>query len=1094
MSMPLGDRILIGVDGKAGQPGTQFYDARDTVAPPGRNGEHGRSASAATAGTNAGTVSIEITPSRLEPGGIHVVGTTTCAGSEWEVSADKTLFLSARGGDGGAGGRGEDGQMGGAGIKGENASEYAEAQAGGPGANGGDAGYGTDGGNGGNGGVVFIEVAEQNTDLLLGVDWDISGGMGGASGVHGNRGEGGKSGEGGDQFTWQVYDGIGYSCCGGAKVCTCSKFVQTNKYISYTRPVGPPGPYGMWGSLPSTDLKPGSNGAQGSVHIKVKSSNGMDSIYHGKYFLKITSFEIVDAGNDGVFEPGEHIIVRNICVQNIGGMPSPAHARIPVLIRSTAWFDPLIDEPAYLPNSIFPGETVSIRGEVRAFIRQEGQVRPPGVIFQAVDQLDLVAIMPGINRALPEFFQPVAVSIGYPLELEAPSYLSSVQRGNDVTFSWMLRNISNKPYGIKGALRRAGGTCLSEIGDNQLFKFTENNSNDNRHRGIDLPDIIAPGAVIMIAQTLKVSDRADQYSIGALTLELLLSEPGDKADWFSTLPSPCPPLRSIITYSLEVQISARYSYNPSSAFLIVVNSETKSETIHQLYRLMGDLKTSADVWNLSVYGSFISPTTGKCILLDYIGKTIVIFGNPFEYFRQGMRSAFGLIDPFVVAHLAAAGTNFLFPETVSGDASLSSWFSHLYFPTYVVAPETQAIDRKILIPTINCEQRNRNLDTHIFIAKTQLLKKNKIVLVDETKRTAKSLDDHLPLHRFSVSPVTSISKKIAGTVIVRQGLPRYARVVAAYGYWHDFGDRLSDLNTFMMIASLPFKTRVKIFWNKFSGYIPPDPAGDMYDVSVFESTTNKPILNPSGVVELDSGDVSAITREKSGKKADNPLSRAQIDEKIYKALALSLNYEMEQEISRFCAEAPWPDPIPENNCLYQVSKVDYFLTVAVNASKAELPSDFQLLVETLGCLVAGIEPVGAGQYIGQKMVSYGKRRSHLRLQIFAKLDVALRSVYAEKVAAKIKRKLMRESDKLKNDMGKTEEKTLMKVIMNKCGALTNENFASHHFLDASAAEGKSEAWAEHEAATRMTNHAELLTKIRMDELYSREILEKMVRM
>lgn len=66
------------------------------------------------------------------------MGTTTCAGSEWEVSADKTLFLSARGGDGGAGGRGEDGQMGGAGIKGENASEYAEAQAGGPGANGGE--------------------------------------------------------------------------------------------------------------------------------------------------------------------------------------------------------------------------------------------------------------------------------------------------------------------------------------------------------------------------------------------------------------------------------------------------------------------------------------------------------------------------------------------------------------------------------------------------------------------------------------------------------------------------------------------------------------------------------------------------------------------------------------------------------------------------------------------------------------------------------------------------------------------------------------------------------------------------------------------
>lgn len=66
------------------------------------------------------------------------------------------------------------------------------------------AGYGTDGGNGGNGGVVIIEVSEHDTNLLLAVDWDVSGGRGGDCGIHGNPGEGGQGGEGGAGFTWYI--------------------------------------------------------------------------------------------------------------------------------------------------------------------------------------------------------------------------------------------------------------------------------------------------------------------------------------------------------------------------------------------------------------------------------------------------------------------------------------------------------------------------------------------------------------------------------------------------------------------------------------------------------------------------------------------------------------------------------------------------------------------------------------------------------------------------------------------------------------------------------------------------------------------------
>lgn len=59
-------------------------------------------------------------------------------------------------------------------------------------------------------------------------------------------------------------------------------------------------------------------GTQGSVQIKVKSSNGMESIYPGKYHIRVVSYELVDENGDSIMEPGEHIVIRNICVQNLG--------------------------------------------------------------------------------------------------------------------------------------------------------------------------------------------------------------------------------------------------------------------------------------------------------------------------------------------------------------------------------------------------------------------------------------------------------------------------------------------------------------------------------------------------------------------------------------------------------------------------------------------------------------------------------------------------------------------------------------------------------------------------------------------------------
>lgn len=151
------------------------------------------------------------------------------------------------------------------------------------------------------------------------------------------------------------------------------------------------------------------------------------------------------------------------------------------------------------------------------------------------------------------------------------------------------------------------------------------------------------------------------------------------------------------------------------------------------------------------------------------------------------------------------------------------------------------------------------------------------------------------------------------------------------------------------------------------------------------------------------------------------------------------------------------------------------------------------MVETLGCVVASVQPTGAGQFIGQKMIRYGNRQTHLRMQLLEKLDAALRAVYTEKVASKLKRKILRASDKTKEEMLQTAEKTIAKVILSRLGAFASEQYSSVPFFDASALDGESEAWGETDAAARISLHAEALGKIGNDEAYSRAMLSGMTK-
>jgi hypothetical protein len=166
--------------------------------------------------------------------------------------------------------------------------------------------------------------------------------------------------------------------------------------------------------------------------------DGTSATYPSGYVLKVVSFDICDENEDGINEPGEHLLVSNIKVQNTGGMPSPKTADIDVLIHGTHWLDPIVSEPVRVPKDIKPGQTVLVPGTLKAFICHERSTRGPGQLLHATDEIQLIVTATRLGRTLPDFSGKTGIVIRYPLELDAPKYLDCVEKGDEVVFSWTV--------------------------------------------------------------------------------------------------------------------------------------------------------------------------------------------------------------------------------------------------------------------------------------------------------------------------------------------------------------------------------------------------------------------------------------------------------------------------------------------------------------------------------------------------------------------------------------------------------------------------------------------------------------------------------
>ena len=65
-------------------------------------------------------------------------------------------------------------------------------------------------------------------------------------------------------------------------------------------------------------MSPGRNGSDGSFAISVRNGDGSMSTYDSPFDFLLLDYEVVDENEDGIFEPGECAIIRNIRIKNNG--------------------------------------------------------------------------------------------------------------------------------------------------------------------------------------------------------------------------------------------------------------------------------------------------------------------------------------------------------------------------------------------------------------------------------------------------------------------------------------------------------------------------------------------------------------------------------------------------------------------------------------------------------------------------------------------------------------------------------------------------------------------------------------------------------
>ena len=584
-----------GTIGFHGAPGV-FSGASGGLGGPGGPGGPGTCGQRGNDATEASDVVLNLWGDANE---LNVGGTCTLAAQLGGPKAEEVLFVTCRGGDGGNGGRGGDGGRGGIGGHGGSGAtgHHGHSSAtgpggsggrggdGGPGGNGGPGGQGGRGGDGGHcgfGGMCVLQTATPQ--LLMLVEADCMAGKPGIGGDGGNGGAGGAGGIGG-------HGGAGGS--GGSGGSYRDSNGHTHHYSSGSS--GPSGFHGRSG-FPGPDGPPGNCGVDGNpanhggIHWVVSSPEGTVLYEAGtRYDTEVTSFKVISAIDDGIFEPNERISVFDVTVVNSGGLPLPSGASAFMPSTKTVKFEPTrFDLPS---EHLYPSQTFTIP------ITYYGRIfdqPPPNVPGPFVSYAEFHPRIELLGRPFEKSFLHRKLTVQYPVKLAYLKCSENLGRGEVSVLDIGVQNISTMPY---GSCNGSGGKVVAQIHlDARIIPVGSANigitavpytiTYDPSIRDsmyIQLHEI-PPGETVNVQVTVQMESRAELF---------------DRCYWQADLY-----LRDkLIEYNFEkIRVTPFYIPRDPPADILMVTNEviTRKEFVFW-QRILEILEVSVDFWDTTRY-------------------------------------------------------------------------------------------------------------------------------------------------------------------------------------------------------------------------------------------------------------------------------------------------------------------------------------------------------------------------------------------------------------------------------------------------------------------------------------------------------------
>jgi hypothetical protein len=610
---------------------------------------------------------------------------------------------------------------------------------------------------------------------------------------------------------------------------------------------------------------------------------------------------------------------------------------------------------------------------------------------------------------------------------------------------------------------------------------------------------------------MQMPGLAIPYSEGHLKLDLLLSEPGRIEERFSSLApdhAEYAELRTVASYDILLQISGVYSYNPESSYLLVINAQTPNNIIHGIIKFVRDcLKVSLDVFNISVTGTFIDKKTSRNILLNYFGKSIIVFPDQLNYFGRGKRTVLSFIDPCLACFLLKSGTSMLLAGVEDvGVSATQGWITSVKFPmnSYHCLDETPAADGSTQV------QSMKDLESAMFNVEDQkmpaqlpkytfastkpalgCLATDNSELLSAGKKGSNRMTKAFPLRRFAVTTDTSTrNQNSPGSVHLREGLPLYAKLIAIKVPFKVNGDDLTENNKYLLFSILAFETRASMFWN-------------MVGMSTETGIEIKSLLHGKGADATKSNISVSVTEDSSISKVrsslTNHLSPISDPPQICTVIANSVEYDLTRELTQYMSSSTWPDPIPTAKHATQLPLLSKFFTTASTAAPSPQidtsePS-FQSLISTLAALTISLLPITFGQKFSQSL-TFGliHRRARLSPHLQTLIATTLARRFAPDLAAQLQQRIAAATVQLKRTLASRPEmrrSTALLALEHVARETGAEGVGAEFVVDLTGMQPGSVDWSAG-VPKDMPDHEGVAAFVRADEEWSRGVLGEMV--